>query len=338
MSLAKIAQLANVSKSAVSIALNGKPGVSDETRAEILKIAQKTGYIQRPRPQASSVKTIRILAVTEGDIVNANFSNSPFFIELMERIQRATELAGYACVVSTVPLQDALTELTRIEAALPSAGILLLGTNLDPGIVTALCRMGGATVVVDALDEWLPVNAVVMNNRQGARLAVDHLADLGHRRVGFGRCVTRIPNFIAREQGFADSLAAHGIGLATEDVFALPSSVDGAQAAFSRIVAERAGNLPTAVFCENDYMAIGVVKALLAAGRRVPEDVSIVGFDDISEARIITPELTTVRVERDRIAQLAVERLLALLRGDAGVPIKQIVDVSLVIRSSTRPR
>jgi LacI family transcriptional regulator len=335
MNLEKIAQLANVSKSAVSIALNGKPGVSDETRAEILRIARETGYIQRSRSHAGRAKTIRILAVAEGDIVRANFSNSPFFVELVEQAQRATELAGYACVVSTISLQDAIAELSRIEAALPSAGVLLLGTNLESGLVTELCRESAGTVVIDALDELLPVNSVVMNNRQGACLAANHLVDLGHRRIGLGRCVTRIANFAAREEAFVQRLAERGIQLEKRDIFALPSAIEGAQTAFAKAIAERRDDLPSAIFCENDYMAIGLVRAFLAAGLRVPEDVSIVGFDDINEAVIVTPELTTIRVDRDRIAQLAVARLLALLRGEAGMPIKQIIDVRLIVRRST---
>jgi DNA-binding LacI/PurR family transcriptional regulator len=335
MNLAKIAQIANVSKSAVSIALNGKPGVSEVTRAEILRIARETGYVQRARPRADKAKTIRILAVVEGNIVSADFSRSPFFVELVARIQKATELAGYACVVSMVPLQDANAELTRIEAALPSAGLLLLGTNLNSGQVTELCRHGTASVVVDTLDELLPVNMVVMNNRQGALLAAEHLMRLGHRHIGFGRCETRIANFQMREQGFIRGLANHGLVVAPHSVFPLPSSIEGSQAAFARYLEERRGDLPTAIFCENDYMAIGVVRALAGAGLSVPGDVSVVGFDDIGEASVVTPELTTVHVAKDQIARFAVERLLAIMQGETGTSIKQIVDVDLVIRQST---
>ena len=335
MNLAKIAELANVSKSAVSIALNGKPGVSEATRAEILRIARETGYVQRPRQLASTAKTIRILAVVEGNIVNADFSRSPFFVELVDCIQKATELAGYACVVSTVPLQDARSELARIEGALPSAGFLLLGTNLAGDQVTELCRAGRASVVVDTLDELLPVNMVVMNNRQGALLAADHLVGLGHRRIGLGRCTTRISNFRAREQGFMEGLANHGLVLGPESVLPLPPSIEGSQAIFSQYISERRAELPTALFCENDYMAIGVVKALVGAGIRVPAEVSVVGFDDIGEASVVTPELTTVHVAKDQIARFAVERLLAIMTADAGMPTKQIIDVDLVVRQST---
>ena len=89
------------------------------------------------------------------------------------------------------------------------------------------------------------------------------------------------------------------------------------------------------MFCENDYIAIGVVKALTGAGLRVPDDVSVVGFDNINETSIVTPELTTIHAPRERIAQLAVNRLLALMKGDSGAPIKQIIDVELVVRQST---
>ena len=336
VTLTRIAELAKVSKSAVSIALNGKPGVSDETRALILRIARETGYVQRPRASAPRQKSIRIIAVADGDILDAQFSRSPFLLELVNVIQHATELAGYACVVSTLSAQDLWGEWARTEAAVRSDGVLLLGTNLDCDQLTELCKDHPALVVVDTIEDLVPVNMVAMNSRQGAALAAEHLVALGHTRIGLGRCSTRISNFRAREESFGAALSRHGIALDKDMIFRLPSSIEGAMTEFGHQLAGQR-ELPSAIFCENDYMAIGVVKALTMAGWRVPDDVSVVGFDDIGEASIIAPELTTIHAPRGRIAELAVDRLLAILKGDTGAPVKHIVDVELVVRRSTAP-
>jgi len=337
MNLAKIAKLANVSKSAVSMALNGKPGVSGATRARVLRIAREIGYTPRSVGAGVSNKVVRLLACVEGEVVSASFARMPFFLKLIEHIQEAASSSGYGCVVSTVPLASAVEELAKVETTMHSAGLILLGTNLRVPEMRAIGEGRPKLVVVDAFDEVLPLNMVVMNNRQGANLAAQHLLALGHRRVGYGRCATRVLNFEAREKGFLDVLASQDLAVDAADFFALPASIEGAQKAFSAAIEGRRKDLPTAIFCESDYLAVGVVRALANAGVAVPEQISVVGFDNIPESSLVTPELTTVHVAKDQIAHTAVERLLELMDEDEKdhSAVKQIIDTRLVERAST---
>lgn len=337
MNLAKIAKLANVSKAAASMALNGKPGVSGATRARVLRIARELGYRHRGLATAAPSKLVRVLACAEGEIVNARFASMPFFLKLVGHIQEAAGASGYGCVVSTVSLASAVEELAKMETTVPSAGLLLLGTNLSVAEMSALGEGRPKLVIVDAFDENLPFDTVVMNNRQGANLAARHLLSLGHRRIGYGRCSARVLNFEARERGLVEALAAEGVTVAPGDVYALPPAIEGAQQAFGTLLEQRRGDLPTAIFCDNDYLAVGVIRALGAAGVPVPGRVSVVGFDDIPEASLITPELTTIEVAKDQIARAAVERLLQLMADEGGgsLPVKQIIDTRLVARAST---
>lgn len=337
MSLAQIAELLRISKSAVSMALNGKPGVSDATRAAVLRTARELGYTHRSMVAQAPRKSVRVLACTEGDIVSAGFARTPFFLELVGHIQDMASLTGYACIVSAVPLENYAQELARIETSIPSAGLLLLGTNLSTRQMIAIGEGRRNLVVVDAFDELLPFNTVVMNNRQGAAAAVRHLLELGHRRIGYGRCSARVLNFEARERGFVETLAAQGIGVRPEDCFLLPPSIEDAQAQFAAAVGSRGGDLPSAIFCDNDYLAIGVIKAATSLGMLVPESLSVIGFDDIPEAKVVAPELTTIHVAKDQIARVAVERLCALIEDNDQAVLKQIIDTQLVTRASTAP-
>ncbi len=337
MSLARIAELANVSKSAVSLALNGKPGVSGATRARVLRIARELGYAHRSMVSAAPGGLVRVLACAEGEVVSARFAEMPFFSNLVGHIQEAAGQSGHTCVVSTIPLANAVEELARMETLVPSAGLLLLATNLQVGEMRAIGEGRRKLVLVDALDETLPFDVVVMNNRQGAALAARHLVALGHRRIGYGRCGTRVLNFEARERGFTDALSLEGLTLGAADVFALPPSIEGSQQAFTLQLEQRRRDLPTAIFCDNDYMAIGLIRALTSAGIAVPGRISVVGFDDIPEAGVITPELTTIHVAKDQIARAAVERLLELMEDDdqERPAVKQLIDTRLVVRAST---
>jgi len=335
LNIKTIAKLARVSTSAVSIALNGKPGVSEKTRNNILRIAREVEYRHRALPDPLAVKTVQFVACVDGDIIGDDMSRSPFFVDLVRNIEREARHLGYACMISTVPISAAAKQIERMRAPFANAGLILLGTNIENPQLEALAAIAKHVVVVDTLAVGTHLNTVAINNRQGAMLAAQHLLDLGHHSIGYGCGGKRISNFEEREIGFRDALAAVGISFAESNRFPLPSDIKGAATTFSEQLSDRKGNMPTAIFCDNDYMAIGLIKALSAAGYRVPKDCSIIGFDNINEGRVISPELTTIHVPVDQISKRAVERLVELLNGSDGPPIKQIVDTSLVIRDST---
>lgn len=281
-------------------------------------------------------KSVRVLACTEGDVVGAGFTNMPFFLELVGHIQDMAGLTGHACIVSAVPLSNYAEELARIETSLPSGGLLLLATNFSATQMVAICEGRRNLVVVDAFDELLPFNTAVMNKRQGGVTTARHLVSLGHRRIGYGRCRTGVLNFEARERGFYDGLSAHGLNVDPEDCFLLPPTIEGAQAGFAAAIGSKKEDLPTAIFCENHYLAIGVIKAATNSGVSVPRRLSVVGFDNIPEASVISPKLTTIHVAKDQIARVAVERLCALMEDDDQMILKQIIDTNLLVRASTR--
>ncbi|WP_078435141.1 MULTISPECIES: LacI family DNA-binding transcriptional regulator [Bacillaceae] len=340
MRLDDIAKLANVSKSAVSLALNGKNGVSEETRDKIVKIAQEHGYIPRPILKAEQYfqtrnKLLRFVACTNSGIVTEHYESLPFFMELINNIDKQVNPSGYSLLVTSVDINMLKEELTRLEQEQPSSGILLLGTNLTPEQINIVSTIQQNLVVLDTCFETLNTNFIVMNNVHGAYLAGRHLIELGHSEIGYIESNSRMYNFEMRKIGFLQSLSEHGLEIKNENVFFLSPTTISSQDVFIEKIKKRSHNLPTALFCEADYIAISVIKSLLELGIRVPDEISVIGFDNIFESQVITPELTTIHVKKEKMAAIAVEQLINQIENNDFDRINMFIDTELVVRKSS---
>jgi len=341
MKIDDIAKLANVSKGAVSLALNGKKGVSEKTRAKILKIAAENGYMVRTpvRPenyQTSNSKLLRLVACTNGQIVTKHYESLPFFMELIGDINKQISSSGYSLIISSVDSENLESEISQLEKSQRSAGILLLGTNLNSGQIKLISEIQPNLVVLDTCFETLDINFVVINNVYGAYQAGKYLADLGHKNIGYVESKTRIYNFDMRKKGFLQAMSEHELEIKDHNYFSILPMVLTAQESFKDLIKHRNGTLPTAVFCEADYMAISVIKSLTELGINIPEDISVIGFDNIFEAQIITPELTTIHVKKDSLASLAVEKLIGDIGKEKPDKTKLFVNTEIVVRNSCK--
>ncbi|WP_026326836.1 LacI family DNA-binding transcriptional regulator [Paenibacillus ginsengihumi] len=340
MRMEDIARLANVSKSAVSLALSGKPGVSESTRAKILNIVKDNGYIPRTMLKASQAEAgariLRFVACTNSGIVLEQYDKQPFFAELIHDIEEQCRSRGYSLLFSSVPVERFEETLLAMERERESSGMILLGTNLAPQHIESIAGQHDRLVVLDTCCETLNANFIVMNNVMGAHQAGRYLLELGHRQIGYVQSDFRMYNFDARKQGFRQALAQAGLSLDERHVFTVSPTTVAAQQTFQQNIAALEGRLPTALFCECDYIAISVIKSLAELSIRVPEDISVVGFDNIRESTVISPELTTVHVEKSAIAELAVTKLLDSIAHRKAVKVKSFIDTQLVVRNSCR--
>ncbi|MEH7416260.1 LacI family DNA-binding transcriptional regulator [Neobacillus drentensis] len=339
MKIDDIAKLANVSKSAVSLALNGKNGVSQKTREKVLRIAQEHGYIPRPIIKAEqffqpNTKLLRFVAITNAGIVTEQYESLPFFTDLIHNLDKQIGTSGYSLMVSSISIDNLQDEITRLEQEQKSAGILLLGTNLTPEQINLVASVQPNIVVLDTCFETMDVSFVVMNNVYGAYQAGQYLMELGHQQIGYVGSNTRMYNFDMRKKGFLQALSENGLKIAETNFFSVSPTVISSQDAFKEKIKERLNQMPSALFCEADYMAISVIKSLTELGVRVPDDVSVIGFDDIFESQVITPELTTIHVKKDRIALQAVEKLIKQIENNDSDKIKLFVDTELIERKS----
>ncbi|MEI7027065.1 LacI family DNA-binding transcriptional regulator [Paenibacillus sp. y28] len=341
MKMEDIARIAGVSKSAVSLALSGKPGISEETRAKIVKIVKESGYVPRPMVKAEKMygltNTLRFVACTNSGIVLEQYYKQPFFMELIHDIEEQSRLRGYSLFFSSISTDDLEEAFANLEQEHESSGMILLGTNLTQEQIRFIAKKQPNLVVLDTCYDTLNVNFIVMNNVMGAYQAGRYLLDLGHRRIGYVQSNSRMYNFDARMRGFMQALEEEQLTVDEPVSFSVSPTAITSQEEFKHKWSKLNGNWPTALFCECDYIAISVIKSLTELGIRIPEDISIVGFDNIQESTIIAPELTTVHVEKGKIAEMAVTKLLDLAENGDSVKIKSLIDTQLVIRKSCKP-
>jgi LacI family transcriptional regulator len=339
-----IANLTGVSKSAVSLALNGKPGVSPETRERILQVSEQLGYTSRKRSGSAkdaAPGTITFLVFASSGLVEDHYYQQPFFRELLHHIEERCRNRGYTLRFATASADSILSDARHFESDQSSEGVIVLGTNLNRSQAADVLRMLGPHVVVlDNCFDTVDASFVQINNMLGAYQAGEHLYELGHRQIGYIASDARIHNFDERRNGFIYALKERGIEIGEERTFVVAPTILSSQESLKTQLADylrNGGVMPTALFCECDYIAISAIKTLSELGYRVPEQVSVVGFDNIAEAQVVTPELTTVHVEKERLAHLAVDLLVDNLKQERSVRLKVTVDTRLVVRQSSAP-
>jgi LacI family transcriptional regulator len=329
----EVAREAGVSIATVSHALSGKRPVSGATRKRIRSAARKLGY--RPNQLAASMITGRTqtLGVLVPDIAN------PFFSGLVHAAEAAAAARGYTVVFSTAELEPAL-EARAVEVLHDKrvdALLYLGGTDRENKALRALARAGTPVV---ALDEALPTiprtaSLVTVDNEEGGRLAAHHLLELGHTELAAVTGPSGLPTSRARLKGLADG-AGERKPHRRRIRYAEAYTIEGGRAAAHDLL-EREPEI-TALFCANDLMALGALEAARGLGRRVPEDLSILGFDDIFVSALVSPPLTTIRQPLARLGKEAAELAIDLIDGNVTGPERRVLPIELVVReSTTRP-
>lgn len=323
--LEDVAAAAGVSRALVSIVVRGAPGASEATRERVLATAAELGY----RPDARA----RVLRRARSGLLGVVFGvQHPFHGDLVDGLYQAAEGSGFELVLSaTTPHRD---ERRAVDTLLSDRceALVLLGPGSPTRDLAELARTLPVVVVARAV-RHAAVDVVRVADDLGLRQAVDHLVELGHRRIGHvdgGRA----PGAAERRRGYREALRRHGLGESEHVVPGGLSEEDGAAAA-ERLL--EASDRPTAVAVFNDRCALGVLDTFTRAGLRVPSDVSVVGFDDSRLARLAHIALTSVDQDAPGLARLAVERAAARLAGTTGLERELVRPPRLVVRSTTAP-
>lgn len=355
MKMEDIAQLANVSKAAVSLAFNGKPGIGKETRERILKIAAEAGYEHKIRAStkkgidgetnssksgialAQHNNSLVFLVCINSGIVLDEYYQQPFFQELIQFIEERCRQLGYNLIFSKVDMEFFDEEIHKFGEINRHQGVILLGTNLSREKIYYAQEKMVNIVVLDTCYDEMPVHFVGINNMMGAYQAGTFLCKAGHHLIGYIASSVRIHNFEERERGFLSALAEHGVDICSQNrISVVPTLLTSQESLKEQLtsIIENGSSLPTAWFCECDYIAISAIKTMYELGIRVPEDTSIIGFDNIKESIIISPELTTVHVDKERMAILAVDMLHESIVQGVDIKTKIKVDTTFIKRNS----
>lgn len=315
-----IAEKLGLSTASVSVALNGKSGVSEETRRRILAAANEMGY-SNPRNSAQDVKQLCFLIYVDQIVGIAQ--ESTFYTFVMKGVEAAALELGYRILVRYY-YADRSFQSQMSDILSDISGLLILGTDMtltrhkSGQELTNWSNFPFPVVIIDNFLFSAYVDCIGNENLYGAKSAMSYLIDHGHRTFGYLRAKQRIANFDDRERGLRMALQEH---LESTDSNAMELiHVDiSAEKAYRNICTwlEAKQTLPTALFAENDVIAAAAIRALHSKGLRVPKDISVMGFDDIPLCEMIDPAITTVHSFKEKLGIEAVQLLhRRIMRGE----------------------
>jgi DNA-binding LacI/PurR family transcriptional regulator len=319
-----VAKAAGVAASTVSRTFSRPGRVNADTAERVRLAAANLGYRTNPLARALPTGRTSMIAVMISDITN------PFYFDIIRGAQAAVAEAGYTMLLADAQESDVL-EREALERALPTVeGIVLASSRMSDSAIRMTAKQRPMIVLNRAVAD---VPSLVTDNPHGTRCAAEHLAALGHRAITY---------VAGPEASWADGMrwrslrdSSTRLGLQTRRIGPYPPTVPGGEQAASSM--ER--NPPTAILAYNDQIAIGLIREFTTMGIHVPDDVSIVGFDNIFAADLVTPRLTTVAAPLHALGSTAVHNLLATINGAhprSGQPM--VLPTRLVERSSTARR
>ncbi|MGG1878289.1 LacI family DNA-binding transcriptional regulator [Paenibacillus cisolokensis] len=324
-----IADRLNISKNSVSQALSGKDGVSEATRKKIIQTAEEMGYrYTKKRKAATDQQHVQTIGLIASEFA---FSMQNFFGEIYLAIEGEAHRNGINLLIQSV------TPAARDSLLLPSFienrqvdGILIL-SHISTDYINKIIDQGIPTVLIDHHHPMISADAVLTNNRFGAYTAVKHLVDLGHREIGIIGNVDASPSYLERWEGYRLALREHDIELNPAHVF-VQVMEDGERIdeAISSVHRQ-----PTAWFCLNDGFAFFVSSSLGKAGYRIPQDVSICGFDNSDFSQMSVPKMTTIDINLSRFAHKAFSQLMWRIQNRDEVVVEILLPTDLVVRGST---
>lgn len=329
VSVREISRQTGYSPATVSNALNHKRGVSEETARAIISMAQELGY-ERPE------KLSRIQFVL-GRKTGRVLDEGTFHPGVIDGVERQAKRYGLTTTFTTLELGDKKTAERQVDeiCADLSSAIVLLGTEMEEEDYRLFDDAQAPLVVVDGWSDEHFFESIVTSNENSAYRAVKYLVDKGHREIGYIAGNFRIRNFPLRERGYNHVLAATGIKVNPAYRVEVGTTIMSAYESMSAWL-DTNPKLPTAFFADNDILALGAERALADHGIHVPDDVSLVGFDDLNYATIANPPLSTVHVPNHEMGELAVRRLVEDIRSPKDYTCITHMSTTFVERESVR--
>ena len=326
-----IAEQAGVSVGTVSRVLNNKNGVSEDVRRRVLKVAQQMNYAPTKRYPLPMVTTTHIgmLVRPLGESLMAN----PFYADVYHGVEQlCSELRINLYFSSVDSVEGQLRNLPALLDDERIGGFVLVGA-MAPSVVQQFAEVRQLPVVL--IDNWYPGfkwDSIMLDNASGVLQATERLIELNHRRIVFVSGPDH-PSVVERRAGYAETMQRHGLQL--QIVYETGLGLDEGNQAAEEIVE----TLPhtTAIICSNDMQAFGVMRRLAQLGCHIPEQISVIGFDDVSMATLTYPPLSTIHVDRIAFGRLAVEMLLSRVQSPGRPPVRCTMSVNFVERASIGP-
>lgn len=330
LTIKEIAKIAGVSPSAVSIVLNNKPGVSEATRKNVMEIVEKLQYTPNPNSRRLLFNKTNNIAVLFPR--NTSPLEHFFYSELNRVILHECESLGYNLIFTSVTIEDNNVLLPNVVKSYDVDGIIFYG-DVDPLVLNNIRRFDIPFILVDNHLSAPDILSVSADYMQAAYTATKYLISVGHRDIGFIGTSAQAYFSAQTFSGFKKAIAEHQIPLPINLIQIDANDENTAYECMNNILLF--GNKPTAVFCSADIYAIGATRCIKDHGLRIPEDISIIGIDDIILAQYVEPPLTTIKIDKVEMGKIAVDLLVKKV--EKKEVESTIVDSSeIVIRKSTK--
>jgi LacI family transcriptional regulator len=329
MKLEEVARRAKVSTATVSRVLNNASVVKGSTRARVLKAVAELKYHPNLHARSLAGGKSRTLGILVSNMEN------PFFYDIVRTVEEDAHHQGYEVVVANTGYRpEQLVSGIRLMIGRRVAGLAAIVSEMEPALVDELLDSEIPVVFYDVGPARQNITNVRVNYRKGIQKVAEYLYDLGHRRMAFVGHHAGLGPTGDRKTAFIETMERFPAGVEFRTAADADGLEGGRQAARELL---DSGFHPTAIICVNDFMAVGVLRELRERGLRVPEDISVTGFDNIKLSEFCYPALTTVHIPRERIGHLVFESLAPQDEQRANPGREVLIDAEFVVRESTGP-
>lgn len=340
-----LAKQLNISPAALSLIINGKPGISDKTRERVLNQLKELGMTELIKAHASSRSFLNhnesksicfVVYKRNGEVLD----RSPFFLFIIEGVENEARKNGYGTMFFTIDKRNDLPSQIKTLQSIGCEGVIVFATEMFEDDIEIFSALPFPCVFIDNLFIHSSVDSVAIDNEFGTYQAVNYLFNCGHRKIGYLKSSNYINSFNQRYSGFISALNSLQIPFDSRFVVEVDYSEGGSYHNFKRIL--QAGfSLPTAFLADSDTIAAGVGRALLEKGYKLPQDVSIIGFDDRPLCVEFVPAITTIRIPKYSFGAAAVDLLVKRINEKHTQQIvthhyKNLIGTELVIRESVK--
>lgn len=330
MNLTAVAKRAGVSTATVSRVLNNSGVVKPKTRARVLKAIEELKY--HPNLHARTLAGGKSKSI---GVIVSNLEN-PFFFDVYHAVETDAHALGYEVLVANTNYRaEQLVASIHLMMGRRVAGLAAIVSEMEPALTDELAASSLPVVFYDVGTPKHNITNIRVNYRVGIEKLIEYLHTLGHQRFGFVGHHSALAPLNERYKAVLDIIGNYPAGLHVEASVNADSLEGGRQAA--RALLNNGGYQPTAIICVNDIMAAGVLREIRARGLRVPEDVSVTGFDNIKLSEFCSPSLTTLHIPRDQIGHTVCEFLIPGQNRQENAAREMVIDPELIVRESTGP-
>lgn len=329
MTIKEIADMAGVSIATVSLALNNKGNVKQETRKRILELAYQHGYNKKKPDVKKNILLIKY--VSSGISIE---KNGDFIAKIIDAIEQTSSEYGYNINIKNIFASDWQESIYSINQE-EFSGIIFLSTEAEENLGEQIKSIKIPVVAVDNMFETVDIDAVSIDNCGGIYEAVKYAYDLGHREMGYINSSVKFTNIMKRKEGFRKAVKNLGLEFNQDYILEVMPTLDGSYENMLDIIKNKA-KLPTIYITGNDTIAIGAIKALKEYGFNVPEDISVIGFDDLPFCTMMDSPLTTMSVNKKSLGERAVRLLIENIDKGNEDTVKLLLRPKLVERASVK--